>query len=104
MTLSAIQGPGNGAGHSGLQTVNIKPYGAAPGGGDIIVSPSGDDGFVSIDGKRTYINLFGEPTIEPQKEALAPTTTAAAAAASHKTHTINPSQAVGFIRNTINIL
>lgn len=94
VTLSAIQGPGNGA-NSGLQTINIKPYGAGT-PGDIIVSPSGDDGFVSIDGKRTYINLFGEPTIEPQKEALAPTTTAAPSLPS-KTQTINPSQVVNFI-------
>ncbi|VVD01385.1 unnamed protein product [Leptidea sinapis] len=29
---------------------------------DIIVSPSGDQGFVSIDGKRTYLNLFDTST------------------------------------------
>lgn len=27
---------------------------------DVITSPVGDEGFVSIDGKRTYLNLFGE--------------------------------------------
>lgn len=30
--------------------------------GDVITSPVGNDGFVSIDGKRTYLNLFGEAT------------------------------------------
>jgi hypothetical protein len=71
VTLSAIQGL---AGGGGKQTINIKPYNDKNGGGygtdgvgneEIIISPSGDDGFVSIDGKRTYINLFGEPTDGP---------------------------------------
>lgn len=69
VTLSAIQGP---SGSGSKQTIKIKPYeggvGAGTGygsggsgtGGDIIVSPSGDEGFVSIDGKRTYLNLFGD--------------------------------------------
>lgn len=61
VTLSAIQGP---SGSGSQQTINIKPYGHT-GNGDIIVSPAGDDGFVSIDGKRTYINLFGESTDAP---------------------------------------
>lgn len=64
ITLSAIQGPGSGSGSK--QTVNIKPYGAYPvTGNDILLAPSGDQGFVSIDGKRTYINLFGEQTDAP---------------------------------------
>lgn len=85
ITLSAIQGPGSGS--SSKQTVNIKPYGsygtaplpgtgqgnygadivtgAGTGNGDIIISPTGDESFVSIDGKRTYIDLFGEPTAPP---------------------------------------
>lgn len=79
VTLSAIQGPTGGG--SGVQTVQIKPFGASGGtgaggqyqnNGDIILSAAGDDGFVSIDGKRTYINLFGEPTEAPK---IAPTTT-----------------------------
>jgi len=48
------------------QTINIKPYNAYE-GTDIILSPSGDQGFVSIDGKRTYINLFGESTDPPTR-------------------------------------
>nr|XP_017031981.1 mucin-5AC isoform X3 [Drosophila kikkawai] len=75
VTLSAIQGPGP-KGSGSQQTINIKPYGsyAAGGGqGDIIVSASGDDGFVSIDGKRTYINLFGDPT-DPPAGATTPAT------------------------------
>ncbi|XP_036670045.3 uncharacterized protein pwn isoform X4 [Drosophila suzukii] len=77
VTLSAIQGPGP-KGSGSQQTINIKPYGtyAAGGGqgqGDIIVSASGDEGFVSIDGKRTYINLFGDPT-DPPAGATTPAT------------------------------
>ncbi|KAM7343279.1 calcium-binding EGF-like domain-containing protein pawn isoform 2-T2 [Cochliomyia hominivorax] len=71
VTLSAIQGPGSKGGSQ--QTINIKPFGSygstggngAQPGADIIVSASGEDGFVSIDGKRTYINLFGDPTDPP---------------------------------------
>ncbi|XP_017839830.1 uncharacterized protein LOC108597670 isoform X2 [Drosophila busckii] len=81
VTLSAIQGPGP-KGSGSQQTINIKPYGsygAAAGGGggagaDIIVSAAGDDGFVSIDGKRTYINLFGDPTDAPTVGASTPAT------------------------------
>lgn len=89
VTLSAIQGP---SGSGSKQTIKIKPYdgysgGSGP-GGDIIVSPSGDEGFVSIDGKRTYLNLFGDSsetesiassaTIQPQFSAstVAPPTPA----------------------------
>ncbi|XP_055385324.1 uncharacterized protein LOC129614628 [Condylostylus longicornis] len=90
VTLSAIQGPGNGASGS-KQTINIKPYGGGAnsnhnqndvvgypiniGNDDIIISPSGDQGFVSIDGKRTYINLFGEPTDAPSVPTPASETT-----------------------------
>ena len=62
ITLSAIQGPGGNTGSQ--QTLNIKPYGTYE-GHDIILSPSGDQAFVSIDGKRSYINLFGDSTDEP---------------------------------------
>jgi hypothetical protein len=61
ITLSAIQGPNGNTGSQ--QTVNIRPFGSNNGqydGTDIILSPSGDQAFVSIDGKRSYINLFGE--------------------------------------------
>ncbi|XP_022230809.2 mucin-5AC isoform X2 [Drosophila obscura] len=79
VTLSAIQGPGP-KGSGSKQTINIKPYGSYGAGGqggqrqdDIIVSASGDEGFVSIDGKRTYINLFGDPT-DPPAGATTPAT------------------------------
>lgn len=49
------------------QTINIKPYGYD--GSDILLTASGDEGFVSIDGKRTYINLFGESTDAPMIRA-----------------------------------
>lgn len=69
VTLSAIQGP---SGSGSQQTIKIKPYGhTGNGNGDIIVSPAGDDGFVSIDGKRTYINLFGESTDAPAVSSTA---------------------------------
>lgn len=77
VTLSAIQGPGSVGGSQ--QTINIKPYGTYgnSGGqqGDIILSGAGDDGFVSIDGKRTYINLFGDPTDPPAGVPTTPATT-----------------------------
>ncbi|XP_036330913.1 mucin-5AC isoform X7 [Rhagoletis pomonella] len=76
VTLSAIQGPGSVGGSQ--QTINIKPYGSYGSSGghqaDIIVSAAGDDGFVSIDGKRTYINLFGDPTDAPVGVATTPAT------------------------------
>lgn len=62
ITLSAIQGPNGNTGSQ--QTLNIKPYGTYE-GSDIILSPSGDQAFVSIDGKRSYINLFGDSTDAP---------------------------------------
>lgn len=62
VTLSAIQGPSGNTGSQ--QTINIKPYNYD--GTDILLAPSGDQGFVSIDGKRTYINLLGESTNAPQ--------------------------------------
>ncbi|XP_067629956.1 uncharacterized protein pwn isoform X2 [Eurosta solidaginis] len=76
VTLSAIQGPGSVGGSQ--QTIKIKPYGSYPNGGgqqgDIIVSATGDDGFVSIDGKRTYINLFGDSTDAPTGISTTPAT------------------------------
>lgn len=70
VTLSAIQGQPHHnkvvdlieIGHHGDATdvIQTKLYNAD--GNDIIVSASDDNSFVSIDGKRTYINLFGETT------------------------------------------
>lgn len=67
VTLSAIQGPGGGPATNNKQTINITPYGieTSTGTGDVIIAPTEDDEFVSIDGKRTYINLFGEATQGP---------------------------------------
>lgn len=61
LTENSFPGDSNVGSH---QTINIKPYGVYD-GTDIILTPSGDQGFVSIDGKRTYINLFGESTESP---------------------------------------
>ncbi|GBP40223.1 hypothetical protein EVAR_37624_1 [Eumeta japonica] len=46
--------------------VHIEAVDPAPGHDhdDIIVTASGEHGFVSIDGKRTYLNLFGDPTTQ----------------------------------------
>lgn len=49
-----------------IETVNLSPHGEQ----DIIVSASGSQGFVSIDGKRTYLNLFDSSTPDAH---LAPT-------------------------------
>lgn len=73
VTLSAIQGQPHHnkvvdlieIGHHGdaSDVIQTKLYNAD--GNDIIVSASDDNSFVSIDGKRTYINLFGE-TVETE--------------------------------------
>lgn len=69
VTLSAIQGqPGTHHkvvdlfeyGHPGSDAPDIIATKYGTDGNDIIVSASDDNSFVSIDGKRTYINLFGE--------------------------------------------
>ncbi|XP_058461129.1 uncharacterized protein LOC131436427 isoform X2 [Malaya genurostris] len=64
VTLSAIQGP---AGSGSKQTVKLNPYyhrpPSSPGDqqeASIILTANGSDGFVSIDGKRSYIDLFGD--------------------------------------------
>ncbi|EFN80218.1 63 kDa sperm flagellar membrane protein [Harpegnathos saltator] len=52
VTVSAIQGPGGSSGESVRVSVN-------PAGGDVILTTAvGGQGYVSIDGKRTYLNLF----------------------------------------------
>lgn len=96
VTLSAIQGPGNGGGNSGLQTINIKPFGGANNANDIIITAAGDESFVSIDGKRTYINLFGESTEAPNQLPLSTKVTAAVTAA--KTASIQPTKTVTLIK------
>lgn len=61
ITVSAIQGPGGSSGGQGkpyVIPVDIENVHAA----DVITSSSGSEGFVSIDGKRTYLNLFGDST------------------------------------------
>uniref|UniRef100_A0A182JX10 EGF-like domain-containing protein n=1 Tax=Anopheles christyi TaxID=43041 RepID=A0A182JX10_9DIPT len=82
VTLSAIQGPGSG-GSGSQQTIKINPYYNRPpgqqGGGpeaSIILTGTGTDGFVSIDGKRSYIDLFGTETQRGgQKTQIQPTAT-----------------------------
>lgn len=93
VTLSAIQGP---SGSGSQQTINIKPFGhTGNGNGDIIVSPAGDDGFVSIDGKRTYINLFGESTDVP---VISNTATTLIASTPTSSSIIKSTQTVSFSR------
>ncbi|XP_055538806.1 uncharacterized protein LOC129726146 isoform X2 [Wyeomyia smithii] len=71
VTLSAIQGP---AGSGSKQTVKLpNPYYNRPQNNNnnnqqeasIILTASGSEGFVSIDGKRSYIDLFGESKTAP---------------------------------------
>ncbi|KAL1501177.1 hypothetical protein ABEB36_006557 [Hypothenemus hampei] len=54
VTVSAIQGPGGDAssGQPLVIPVDLQT--------DVITSPTGSEGFVSIDGKRTYLNLFND--------------------------------------------
>lgn len=55
--MTAIQGPSGNLGSQ--QTVNINPYNKYQ-SSDVLVKPSGDQNFVSIDGKRSYFNLFSD--------------------------------------------
>ncbi|XP_035790556.1 uncharacterized protein LOC118465941 isoform X1 [Anopheles albimanus] len=83
VTLSAIQGPGGSGGTGSQQTIKINPYYNRPPAGQpvrpddgeasIILSASGTEGFVSIDGKRSYIDLFGTAT--DKKQPAAPSVT-----------------------------
>ncbi|CAH1956225.1 unnamed protein product [Acanthoscelides obtectus] len=60
ITVSAIQGPGgasSGQGKPYIIPVDIESVHNQP---DVITSSTGSEGFVSIDGKRTYLNLFGD--------------------------------------------
>lgn len=70
VTLTAIQGPSGNTGSQ--QTVNVNPYNNYQ-GSDIILNPSGDQNFVSIDGKRTYFNLFSDISGEPTSSHIEPT-------------------------------
>ncbi|CAG9860551.1 unnamed protein product [Phyllotreta striolata] len=75
ITVSAIQGLGGSSGGQGkpyVIPVDIENVHS----GDVITSSSGSEGFVSIDGKRTYLNLFDEST--SVAAAIKPTGTAAA--------------------------
>ncbi|XP_022921315.2 uncharacterized protein [Onthophagus taurus] len=62
VTVSAIQGPsGQGQGKPYVIPVDIESINlGSP--SDVILTSQDGQGFVSIDGKRTYLNLFGEPT------------------------------------------
>ncbi|KAI5634684.1 calcium-binding EGF domain-containing protein [Phthorimaea operculella] len=62
VTVSAIQGPGEKGGAS-VHIENVNPVFGHADHDDIIVSASGEQGFVSIDGKRTYLNLFDSSTV-----------------------------------------
>ncbi|XP_046974887.1 uncharacterized protein LOC124541103 isoform X1 [Vanessa cardui] len=67
VTVSAIQGPGEKPASVNVEHINIHRD-------DIIVSATGEQGFVSIDGKRTYLNLFdtSTPTIAPTRVQSTP--------------------------------
>ncbi|KAH1006455.1 hypothetical protein HUJ05_007190 [Dendroctonus ponderosae] len=65
VTVSAVQGPGEPSAAQGRPYVIPVDLDNPNGQSDVITTPVGSDGFVSIDGKRTYLNLFGdnpEPT------------------------------------------
>lgn len=82
VTLQAVQGPGGG--EKVHKTINVRPYDTSGyGDNDIIVAPTENDGYVSIDGKRSYIKLFDEstdgvpapsPSVQATSSAIQPTT------------------------------
>ncbi|RLU26602.1 hypothetical protein DMN91_000398 [Ooceraea biroi] len=66
VTVSAIQGPGGSTGESVRVSLNS-------GGGDVILTSAvGGQGFVSIDGKRTYLNLFDNTDRTPEPTHVQP--------------------------------
>ncbi|XP_015609359.1 uncharacterized protein LOC107274607 isoform X2 [Cephus cinctus] len=73
VTVSAIQGPGGSSGES----VRVP---VTPGGSDVILTSAVEgQGFVSIDGKRTYVSLFdntdpssGPTPVQPQPTRTQP--------------------------------
>ncbi|XP_012227883.1 mucin-17 [Linepithema humile] len=65
VTVSAIQGPGGSTGDSVRVSLNS--------GGDVILTSAvGGQGFVSIDGKRTYLNLFDNTDRTPAPTHVQP--------------------------------
>ncbi|XP_028160628.1 uncharacterized protein LOC114353022 [Ostrinia furnacalis] len=60
VTLTAIQGPGEKG--ATVHIENVHPISGHE-DDDVIFSASGDQGFVSIDGKKTYLNLFDSSTV-----------------------------------------
>lgn len=78
VTVSAIQGLNGGSGSAPgkpvIYPVEIDKVHAHQ---SVITAPSGTEGFVSIDGKRTYLNLFGDDssTVTVSATKIIPTTT-----------------------------
>ena len=69
VTVSAIQGPGGSSGES----VRVSLH---SGNGDVILTSAvSGQGFVSIDGKRTYLNLFDNTDRTPGSTHVQPTRT-----------------------------
>lgn len=67
VTVSAIQGPGGGG---AAESVRVS---LNPGSGDVIVTSAAEgQGFVSIDGKRTYIDLFQNSEVNPDPTMTSP--------------------------------
>ncbi|KAF2893770.1 hypothetical protein ILUMI_12403 [Ignelater luminosus] len=76
ITVSAIQGPGGSSTASNQGKPYVVPVDLEH--ADVITTPVGDEGFVSIDGKRTYLDLFGNPTASPSlgvSPIISPTST-----------------------------
>lgn len=60
ITVSAIQGPGGSSGSGKPYVIPVDIESVHGSNDDVITSPVGSEGFVSIDGKRTYLNLFDQ--------------------------------------------
>ncbi|KAL1449129.1 hypothetical protein WDU94_000359, partial [Cyamophila willieti] len=88
VTVSAIQGPG---GDEGNETKTgqafVYPVELEGANGDVITSAQNGQNFVSIDGKRTYLNLFGNngPSSAPGLPAVKPTPAGGYGSVSHQT-------------------
>lgn len=60
VTISAIQGQSKGEAAAGQPYVIPVDLDHINGHADVITSAVGNEGYVSIEGTRTYLNLFGE--------------------------------------------
>nr|XP_018902435.1 PREDICTED: uncharacterized protein LOC109034002 [Bemisia tabaci] len=114
VTVSAIQGPsgqsGGGGSHPGqsfvypveVDRVQLANHGNGAGEVSVITTAVGGQHFVSIDGKRTYMNLFGEPTNSNSAPSINPTRSSLYGSGSYQTSQLpsKPSKSTPWRRPT----